>query len=466
MTLPALTGARCLVAMTTLLVALGVSVVAAQPAAEPEQPVEETVILQLRIWQRVSDPEELLVSSRRVDGRWDELGTFRIQPNYTGGPSYSPEAEYPVTVQKANATVHYGSSGIHPGRHRVHRILFPQIAILRVWQREQDPSLIWVDLVKDRYNRPYSTWWSPLGLTPLSLEDGRSPRGHYRYGDLQIAVPTDSPGLRGDRNYLLAMRDVLTGVGAELDWAVGRPVSEWEGVTLSGSPRRVTKLELSNRGLAGEIWGWLGELGELTELRLDGNSLTGLIPSKLSLLTNLKVLRLAGNSFSGCSPLALHDINDHDIDALGLPDCPSPTRLHDTGGRLPEEGLRDLTSGTYWVQDIGGSFGQGCEFCLMVFDVPTGRSISVTAACPWGEYDPEDLWTVWDNICGVGLHDAEDNDVWVFLEQEYGFDAERSHSSGCVYDCGRQKSPAALLEQLAASAYVISTRTGERQIWP
>ena len=90
-------------------------------------------------------------------------------------------------------------------------------------------------------------------------------------------------GLLRDREHLLALRDVFD-ARPPLNWSVGTTTANWEGVTLAGTPPRVVGLNLSNRNLQGEIWGYLGDLLELRVLRLDGNQLTGLVPSKTQLL--------------------------------------------------------------------------------------------------------------------------------------------------------------------------------------
>ena len=80
-----------------------------------------------------------------------------------------------------------------------------------------------------------------------------------RYGDLRITVPRGNPELLRDREHLLALRDVFD-ARPPLNWSVGTPTAMWEGVTLSGAPPRVTGLDLTERNLAGEIWGYLGDL--------------------------------------------------------------------------------------------------------------------------------------------------------------------------------------------------------------
>lgn len=147
---------------------------------------------------------------------------------------------------------------------------------------------------------------SPLDRTYLgTVEQGRQnirDQGgdQPRYGDLTLAILRNNPGLLADRAHLLALRDVLAGDGAQLDWSVAITAGAWEGVTVGGSPPRVTGLDLARLGLTEEIWGWLGDLSALEKLRLNGNALTGTLPSKLSLLGNLTDVRLAGNDLEGC----------------------------------------------------------------------------------------------------------------------------------------------------------------------
>ncbi len=449
------------VAVAAVLVALGLSIVGGQT------PDDERLI-QLRVWQRVDDPEELWLSIREAGGRWDEVGTFRLTNASDSGPRHSPTADYPVTVEADEVVLQYGGPGIHPGRHLAYwsgsRLL--QRFDLRIWQRLGDPNLIWIELLRGNNDRPSHPWWSPLGVTPLALDDGFSSRGHYRYGNLEI-ISALGAGLRTDREHLLAMRDVVEGAGAELNWRFDRPTREWDGVAVGGEPARVTGLDLSDRGLSGEIWGWLGELDELTELRLEGNSLTGMIPSKLELLSRLRLLRLAGNPLSGCIPSPLREVEDHDLDSLALADCPPPTRL----GRDSSGGLwTDIPAGTFWLDRIGSPFDKYSFYLrgqYFAFDVPPELTVSVSlAGCLSADFDDEDLWTAWDRSCGYVLHDAADNNTWVYLREESAFELERSHYSGCVYDCLADKSPAAIVEQLAASAYVINTKTDERVLYP
>ncbi len=121
-----------------------------------------------------------------------------------------------------------------------------------------------------------------------------------------LAVPgqTYNPGLMRDCQALLAAKDGLRGT-ATLNWSVDTTITGWDGVTTSGTPSRVTELDLFGESLSGSIPAELGKLLELTHLDLSSNSLTGEIPRELGELSNLTELRLSGNSLTGCIPLAL-----------------------------------------------------------------------------------------------------------------------------------------------------------------
>ena len=113
-----------------------------------------------------------------------------------------------------------------------------------------------------------------------------------------------NPGLVSDCELLLRSRDTLAG-SATLNWRDDVAMSEWDGVTLSGTPERVTRLELHGKGLDGEIASELFGLSKLKRLYLHGNSLSGEIPVELGKLTNLERLYLYSNELSGEIPVEL-----------------------------------------------------------------------------------------------------------------------------------------------------------------
>ena len=151
-----------------------------------------------------------------------------------------------------------------------------------------------------------------------------------------LAVPDqgDNPGLMRDCMALLAAKDTLAGT-ATLDWSVDSAITDWEGVTVAGTPSRVTKLLLPNESLSGSIPAEIGDLSELTHLNLSLNSLIGEIPRELGGLSNLQEIRLSGNSLTGCIPAPLRDVSTNDLGSLNLLNCPpAPEGL--TAGTVAE----------------------------------------------------------------------------------------------------------------------------------
>ena len=271
-----------------------------------------------------------------------------------------------------------------------------------------------------------------------------------------MAVPRGNPGLVADREHLLALRDVLAGDGAELDWDIGTPTTSWEGVTVARTPPRVSALRLVDRGLTGEIWGYLGDLTELRVLRLNGNALRGTVPSKLSLLTKLRWLYLSDNDLDGCVPPGLRLVRYNDINESGLLDCPAPGTP---------------TEGTQALRLPGASYYE--EPHVLVFDVPPARSFRAQYWDGIGQGDGaepfQDVFeaATWGAGDGFALRNVDNDEVWLFLDADTADEVERSHYSGCIYDCGGEKSPAAWIEQLAASVWVNTAITdyGEWK-WP
>ena len=119
--------------------------------------------------------------------------------------------------------------------------------------------------------------------------------------------PWGKPPLFNDAAVLMSARDALAG-DAQLNWSYDRPISVWEGVVVSGQPARVAVLDLSRKGLNGQIPPQLGALDGLVGLRLSGNRLTGPIPPELENLASLRRLGLDGNNLAGPVPLWLGNL--------------------------------------------------------------------------------------------------------------------------------------------------------------
>ena len=137
-----------------------------------------------------------------------------------------------------------------------------------------------------------------------------------------VAVPSpgNNPGLVADCKTLLSLKSTLAGT-ASLNWSVESAMSTWDGVSLGGTPRRVTRLVLERKDLTGIIPETIGDLSGLRDLELGHNLLTDGIPSELEGLSNLEHLYLEGNGFTGCIPSGLRDVANNDLDRLSITYC-------------------------------------------------------------------------------------------------------------------------------------------------
>ena len=88
------------------------------------------------------------------------------------------------------------------------------------------------------------------------------------------------------------------------NWLSDRPLGEWYGVT-TNDDGRVTRLDLADNNLNGDMPDYLASLTELTELKLQRNGLIGQIPPSLAQLDNLEVLYLSRNYIRGPLPAEL-----------------------------------------------------------------------------------------------------------------------------------------------------------------
>ena len=167
-------------------------------------------------------------------------------------------------------------------------------------------------LVRQRYPA-----WTPTQVTAYLMDNARQratpdPNNTWGHGFAHLPAPAKykgceglpNTGLTSDCQTLLAAATALKGSG-RLNWSSTTPFTEWDGVTISGTTPRVTKLELGNRKLTGTIPASLGSLARLDTLSLEGNELTGAIPASLGGLAALTALRLNDNSLTGSIPSSL-----------------------------------------------------------------------------------------------------------------------------------------------------------------
>ena len=97
-------------------------------------------------------------------------------------------------------------------------------------------------------------------------------------------------------------------------------LAQWFGVT-TDDDERVTAIDLSDNKLVGTLPTRLGTLIHLEKLDLSGNELDGSIPPELGTLANLSTLFLGDNELTGCVPTSLREIENNDLDSLGLEFC-------------------------------------------------------------------------------------------------------------------------------------------------
>ena len=128
-------------------------------------------------------------------------------------------------------------------------------------------------------------------------------------GGIAVSDPSGEPGLVRDCETLMSLRDALAGT-ATLNWGFGAAMTSWDGVTVGGTPRRVTELNLTGHGLTGTIPPGLGGLTGLELLLLDHNTLTGGIPPELGDLSNLRELYLSFNGLTGPIPPELGNLSN------------------------------------------------------------------------------------------------------------------------------------------------------------
>ena len=183
------------------------------------------------------------------------------------------------------------------------------------------------------------------------------------------------PGELSERAALIALYRATDGPNwaNNTNWLSDAPVGEWHGVTI-GSGGRVTKLELGNNRLSGELPAKLGRLSELTVLDLSGNRLSGNIPGWLGGLPNLSVLDLGGNRLSGSIPSALSGLLN--LTELDLGE-------NELSGSIPSalSGLSNLTELDLGENELSGSIpaelGRLTDLTLLDF-----RSNRLTGSIP------------------------------------------------------------------------------------
>ena len=161
---------------------------------------------------------------------------------------------------------------------------------------------------------------SPEAAKRETFTPTQPPPPYRCWGSQATGTDNTDRTLVQDCDALLRSKEALQGTG-NLNWSEDLPLGEWEGVTMSEDPIRVTGLMLKDTGISGSIPPEMGRLSGLTSINLRKNGLGGDIPRELALLPDLKEIKLLGNEFNGCMPLGLTQIADSDAHLLVMQLC-------------------------------------------------------------------------------------------------------------------------------------------------
>lgn len=174
-------GASCRLTIAGLAALIGFLAMLAG-AAEGEGHSAPAASIEVRVWQDVLDGRRIYISARPAGGSWRTLGTVRLLLD----DGLSPSGQY-----------RYGDIELDvPLRDRP----APVTVEVRVEQDVRDDRRIYIRA------RVSGESWGTLGMVRLPLDDGLTPSGRFRYGNIRLDVP-----LPGQRVVSLAGRAGVNG---------------------------------------------------------------------------------------------------------------------------------------------------------------------------------------------------------------------------------------------------------------
>ncbi len=125
----------------------------------------------------------------------------------------------------------------------------------------------------------------------------------------KLGVTDCAPAQSPDRAALEALYRAAGGSSWDdsTNWLTNKPLGHWHGVTTDANGR-VTRLNLNDNELNGQIPAELGNLTQLQHLYLNNNQLSRAIPAELGNLTQLQYLVLNSNELNGQIPAELGNL--------------------------------------------------------------------------------------------------------------------------------------------------------------
>ena len=186
------------------------------------------------------------------------------------------------------------------------------------------------------------------------VRDAVYPYGSYKsFGSFGPAKPlyygqTYVPEGTSFRDALVALYHATDGDNwtGNRNWLSDEPLDDWFGVT-ADDDGRVTRLDLSQNQLNGEIPPEIGRLTDLVDLDLFGNQLRGEIPPEIGSLANMTHLALWANQLSGEIPPEIGNLASLEWIALGI---------NQLTGEIPAEigNLSNLAEADFTLNQLSG----------------------------------------------------------------------------------------------------------------
>ena len=223
----------------------------------------------------------------------------------TVGSEHCWEAAFDMPLNPARAVLH--DDGTLTANHLVYSVGFSTDRTIRgavpsggVVVKSRPPLSTDLQVLDVIYDATSGTGWTNRSGWTSSTADADQRHGVDVDGDNQVSrLELDNNNLRGDLPPALGLLTSLQ----HLDLS-GNRLSREIPATL-GTLSSLTHLDLSNNDLGGEIPISLGGLTNLESLILSDNDLEGELPAWLGQLSNLQTLDLADNDLSGTVPNGL-----------------------------------------------------------------------------------------------------------------------------------------------------------------